>query len=181
MTDEPTKRPRGKQTLFTQEVANEICARLATGISLREACNHPHLPSAPTVISWALTDYHGFSDQYTQAREAQHYALADKLLDLINETPEYTTNKITGERRIDPGYESMRKNKIEGLKWIISRILPKTYGDKVVVDVTQKINVDDMTDAQLVQYIGNQVARLPRGNGVTGGVTHVIEHDTIEQ
>jgi hypothetical protein len=51
------------------EIAAEICERLASGESLRAICRDDHMPKARTVYLWIARDLHGFFQQYVRARE----------------------------------------------------------------------------------------------------------------
>src|SRR4051812_38644119 len=77
-------KPRGRPTAFTDEVAGEICSRLASGESLNAICKDDHLPCESTIRGWVVEDYRGFSAKYTRAREAQAERWADELIDLAD-------------------------------------------------------------------------------------------------
>lgn len=59
-----------RQSTYTQEIADAICAGLADGMSLRKVCEQDGFPSEATVRRWALDNEQGFSAQYTRARAA---------------------------------------------------------------------------------------------------------------
>jgi len=44
----------GRPTLYTEELAAEICRRLAGGESLRRICEDDHMPGASTVVDWHI-------------------------------------------------------------------------------------------------------------------------------
>nr|MBA3242286.1 DNA packaging protein [Acidobacteriota bacterium] len=73
---------RGRPSLYTAEIAEEICRRLSAGQTLREVCRSDGMPSEGTVRAWALDDYNGFSTQYTRAREIGYLCLADELIEV---------------------------------------------------------------------------------------------------
>jgi hypothetical protein len=102
-----------------------------------------------------LTDVHGFSARYARAVELRAWSLADEIDELTAMEPRYITNKLTGETKIDPGFETWRKTRIDALKWVLSKLLPKTYGDKVVVDHTVTVDRSQVTDAMLEQIVAN--------------------------
>jgi hypothetical protein len=149
---------RGRPTLYTPEIASEICARLSTGISLRQACDLPHLVDPATVIAWRMTDFRGFSQQYTRAREAQHHAMADRILELASMEPRMIVQTVSEkgsrtvtETKIDPAFETWRKTEIAALQWAISRILRAEYGDHTSVDVNvQETDTSKLSRAELL-------------------------------
>src|SRR4051812_2164281 len=79
-TAEPRKRMAkpvselGRPSTYTAELAATICARLATGETLRAVCRDDGMPSESTVRTWALDDREGFSAHYARAREIGYMA-----------------------------------------------------------------------------------------------------------
>jgi hypothetical protein len=47
---------RGRPTIRTKEVENEICYRIACGESLRHICLDPRMPCRDTVFRWLRSD-----------------------------------------------------------------------------------------------------------------------------
>ena len=46
------RKPAGRPSSFTPKIANEICARLAEGQSLRRISADPKMPDRATVFRW---------------------------------------------------------------------------------------------------------------------------------
>ena len=107
----------GRPTDYTDEKAKEICALLASGMSLIKICQRDDMPNRVTVYRWLLNNS-DFSDQYTRAREEQADFYADEITD-IADTEE------------DPQKARVR---IDARKWVASKLKPKKYGDRL--DVT---------------------------------------------
>lgn len=125
--------PAGRPTMYTQAMADEICHRLAQGESLRSICDgppnfdpeidqdrHSHMPDVSTVLRWAINPDHEFNKQYEEARAAQAEGYADRMLAIADEEVE------TARARL----------KIDTMKWIASRLMPKRYGTKVQAEVS---------------------------------------------
>lgn len=119
---------RGRPTKYTPELAEEICERLADGASLRSICRDDRMPDASAVVRWALDPEHPFSQQYARAREAQGYAIAERILDLCE--------AVQGESGIDA---QRAKVAIDGYKWAAGRMAPKAYGDKQQHEVKSEV------------------------------------------
>jgi len=49
-------RRRGRPTIRSKEVVNEICRRIACGESLRHICLDPEMPCRDTVFRWLRSD-----------------------------------------------------------------------------------------------------------------------------
>lgn len=127
----PTKKPRGRPSLYTPALASEICVRMADGESLRSICRDDHMPAASTVRLWVIEDHDGFSERYVKARAllAEHWA--DEIMSISDEPP-----PMTGEGKIDGSGVQHARLRVDTRKWLLSKVLPKVYGDKL--DVTSK-------------------------------------------
>ena len=141
LTDSPKKEEKqkpktGRPTIFTQHIANVICMRIAEGESLREIVKTEGMPDRTTVYDWLLRD-EAFANQYTRAREEQADTLADEILAIADEDPEvdYIRDKHGNviDIKIDSGYVSYQKQRIEARKWIAMKLKPKKYGDKLAL------------------------------------------------
>ena len=135
MTD-PVKGPGGRPTTFSDEVAAEICARLAEGNSLRSICRDDDMPGLSTVFQW-LKAQDGFADQYARAREAQADSLFDEILEIADDARNDWMERGGDD---DAGWlangEHIQRSKlrIDARKWMAGKLRPKVYGDKSVIE-----------------------------------------------
>lgn len=121
---------------FSDEVAAAICEGLSEGKSLREVCRQPGMPSETAVRYWARDDKNGFASQYARAREIGYHVIADELLEIADDG-----SNDWMERNADdgPGWqangEHMQRSRlrVDTRKWLLSKVLPKIYGDKLQV------------------------------------------------
>ena len=109
----------GRPTDCTPEVVEEICSRLASGESLRHICEDAHLPVTRTIYRWVIEDREGFSHQYAKARHSQAMHWAEEILTIGD-----------NENREDTQRARLR---VDTRKWLLSKVLPKVYGDKVTL------------------------------------------------
>jgi hypothetical protein len=116
MATKPKK--KGRPTTYTQQLADQICERMANGETLRAVCRDIDLP-ASTVIEWTMNNK-TFSEQYTQARQKQADAYADMILDEAFNSHDAAIGRL----------------RVDALKWVASKLAPKRYGDKVEVEQT---------------------------------------------
>ena len=130
--DIAVKRPRGRPSVFTNELAAEICASIERGHSLRRACQADSMPSARTVHRW-LHENEDFRQQYARSRAIQTEVFIDQIVDLADAVANET----------EPAKVQAAKLAIDTRKWVAARMLPKKYGDRV--DIQQ--------DGQLVVRI----------------------------
>jgi hypothetical protein len=54
---DPRAHRRGRPTIRSKEVENEICYRIAHGESLRHICLDPNMPCRDTVFRWLRNDW----------------------------------------------------------------------------------------------------------------------------
>lgn len=127
--------PAGRPSLFTQQLADEICERIAAGESLRRICgSREEMPDASTVIGWVLSR-EDFSKQYARAREIQAQLLSDEIFDIADDGANdwMTVHKKDGTEYEQPNMEVIMRSRlrVDSRKWYLSKVLPKVYGDKL--------------------------------------------------
>jgi hypothetical protein len=138
---------RGRPSTYEPAVAAEICRRMADGESLRSVCRDEGMPAASTVRGWVIEDINGFAEQYTRARMllAEHWA--DEVLEVSDDLP-----AMTGEGKYDSASVQHQRLRVDSRKWLLSKVLPKVYGDKLDVTSDGKqvgLNIAiDLTDTK---------------------------------
>lgn len=137
----------------TTKFADVICQRLAEGESLNAICKTKGYPAESTVRAWALDDRNGFSAKYARAREIGYDRLAEEIL-AIADTPRTGTksvSKATGLEVTEGDMIEHRRLQVEARKWMLSKMLPKRYGDKLELagELTVKRPATELTDDEL--------------------------------
>jgi len=128
------KKPTGRPSTFSQEIADTICVRLGQGESLRTILKTEGMPAQGTVYVWLLK-HPSFQEQYVRAREEQAETHADEIVDIADETPE--TVEVRDKEgnvvdiKLDSAYIAWQKQRIDARKWNASKQRPKKYGDKL--------------------------------------------------
>lgn len=134
---------------FSQDKADAICARLAEGESLNAICKTEGLPAESTIRSWALDDVEGFAAKYARARELGYSRLAEELLS-IADTPkpgQIVTTKADGSEEVKiADMIEHRRLQVDSRKWMLSKMLPKVYGDKLDLNHTGQVAVSLRAD-----------------------------------
>lgn len=122
---------------YTEAMARKICEGLADGKSLREVCRAEGMPPESTVRLWALDDVNGFAAQYARAREIGYHLMADQVLEVADDGRNDWMER-NGED--DAGWvangEHVQRSRlrVDTRKWMLSKALPKIYGDKIDVN-----------------------------------------------
>ncbi len=117
----------GRPTIYSPELTNEICRRLALGNSLRKVCEADDMPDMSVIFDWFRL-YPEFTNQYAQAKEAS--AEADN--EILEELGDLA---ISEAKNVDPkssnAVVSAYKLKADNMKWYMSKKKPKKYGEKL--------------------------------------------------
>jgi hypothetical protein len=101
------------------------------------------MPTEATVRGWALRNHDGFDARYRQARQLQMDAWADFIVDIADESHR------------DPRDRQIR---VDTRKWIMSKIAPKKYSERLLVAgeaesplrvMHQQVTLDNLTPEQL--------------------------------
>lgn len=127
--------PVGRPSKFTPKLAADICARLATGESLRSICRDEGMPSDSTVRQWALDDVQGFSAQYARARDLGLDAMADEVFDIADDGRNDWIEREDkrGNPYVALNDEAIARSRLrfDARRWYLSKLAPKRYGDRI--------------------------------------------------
>lgn len=121
------------------EVAAEICERLAMGDSLRKACAANGGPDPATILRWAESE--PFAQQYAQARARGYQMLADEIIEISDDSAGDVVTDEDGNARTDAERVARSKLRVDSRKWMLSKMLPKIYGDKIEANLTGEIGI----------------------------------------
>lgn len=155
------KPPTGRPTLLTPELAELICDEIANGKTLPQICQAEAMPGERTIRRWARDD-EAFRQAYAHAREEQMHTWADEIITISDDS----TRDVSEDGRVNHDHISRSKLRIDTRKFLMAKIAPKTFGDKLDVDVRTG-PLDGMTDDQLADHI----ARLAVAAGVSFATT----------
>lgn len=127
--------PGGRPTIYNQELADEICLRIAEGESVRNIVRDERMPSGSSIFRWLLDeDKKSFWEQYSRARNIQAELMFEEILDIADDgTNDYMT-VIKGKESYnveDREVTNRSKLRVEARKWFLSKVLPKKFGDKL--------------------------------------------------
>jgi hypothetical protein len=79
-----------------------------------------------------LTDREGFFAQYTQAREIGYMAMADEALEIADDGRNDTYKTEEGQEATNHDVIARSRLRVDTRKWLLSKALPKVFGDKIV-------------------------------------------------
>ncbi len=127
-----------RATDYNKEIVDEICEEIATtnkGIATILSQKEEY-PSEKTFFNWLNNDDNKeFLQLYARAKERQAERLASEIIAIADDSREDT------ETRYDQNgapyevenkeYTNRSRLRVDTRKWIMSKLLPKKFGDKV--------------------------------------------------
>lgn len=150
--DKKPKEPRkvGRPTDYTKEIAALICERVAThSCGLNRLCEmYADMPDKITVNRWR-DKYKEFSTQYAQAKLKQADLLAEECIDIADDSSHDIKEDSDGKLSFNSEYAARSRLRIDTRKWLASKLLPKQYGDKLVLE--QKTEENEKLKAELLE------------------------------
>jgi terminase small subunit-like protein len=172
------KRPVGRPSEYSAEIAEIICQKISEGQSLTKICKRNDMPDKSTAIRW-LRHFEEFRNQYGVARNLQADVLADETLDIADDDAKDVSIR-DGKTVIDFEHIQRSRLRVETRKWMAAKLAPKKYGERVT---TEHVDPNDKTINPLAQLLaeidGTSRGLAPRQSateqterGANGFATH---------
>lgn len=114
-----------------ESIMADVCELLSEGKSLTATCKLVSDAKVQTVLDW-VKNYPELAGQYTHARETGYALLADEIVSISDES--CVEAKYDGEDIklvLDSTAVARNRLRVDTRKWMLSKMLPKVYGDKV--------------------------------------------------
>lgn len=103
--------------MYSEELADRICERVARGEALYRISEDPDMPGERTLCTWREKNI-DFQRKYASAKEQMLEREADNILAIADSDD-------------DP---NSRRVRVDTRKWLLSKLIPKKYGDKLEVE-----------------------------------------------
>ena len=114
------KNTKGRPSDYTKEIGDKICEIIATtSFSLARISADNGFPHPSSMRRWILK-YDDFRSNYARAKLAQANILAEECLEIAD-------NSISENYNAD-------RLRIDTRKWLASKLLPKQYGDRIMLE-----------------------------------------------
>ena len=125
---------------YSPELAEAICAEIITGRSLPDISRDPGMPHVRTIFRW-LANQPEFQRLYELACLSRTHALAEEIIaisdddsaDWIEEPAKHGAGLV---RRADNAAVQRARLKVDSRKWLLSKLQPRKYGDRVSAELT---------------------------------------------
>lgn len=115
--------PRGRPSIYTQELADRICQQIMDCVPLHKIEKMPGMPRAWTILRWA-DEKPEFCVQYTRARELQAHRMVADTLAIADAKP----TKLGGVEQA--------RLRVQTRQWAAERMASKRYGARVKNEIT---------------------------------------------
>ena len=144
----PVKRPRGRPSLYTLALAEEVCERLSNGETLEDICRSAHMPATRTVYLWTET-YASFAADFARARTRGFDAIAAQTLEIADEARNDWMERAAREEGGEPGkafdaeHVQRSKLRIETRLKLLAKWDPKRYGEKLGLEHSGNIGIGE--------------------------------------
>ena len=129
----PKKTPKknGRPSKYTDKLADKICQMIALGQSVRSICAKKDMISMQTFFRW-LRENDKFREQYARACEERSYMHAEDIIEIADNATNDYMEKLEGDDYIFNSENVQRSRlRIDTRKWLMSKLNPKVYGDKL--------------------------------------------------
>ena len=99
------------------------------------------MPAESTVRSWAIQPDHPISANYRASREIGYLKMADEMLEISDDGSNDWMERRHGDDKestwvVNGEHVQRSKLRVDTRKWILSKALPKIYGDKITAEHT---------------------------------------------
>jgi transcriptional regulator with XRE-family HTH domain len=140
-------RPLGSGRLQTAENADRICALLEEGWTLRQIAKELGFKTDSEIVRWGnnADGPHGFAQRYARAMVARYERMAHEVIEIADEIAPVDTLG-----HVDTGWVQQQRLRSDNRKWLLSKVLPKKYGDRVEATITGDPNAPLLTRIELV-------------------------------
>ena len=151
------KKQTEKKELNKAEIVNTICDRIAEGESLRSVLLSEGMPKKSLFFYW-ISNNTDFADQYARAMECRADVLFEEILEIADEKSGDIITTRDGEEIPNNEFIQRSKLRVDARKWVVARMQPKKYGDKIDVTSDNKA----IQGAQIV----DPFAQMRLNNGI---------------
>lgn len=122
---------RTQRTPYSDKLVDDICAELALGKSVKEACasveNGPH-PS--TFWDWLLR-MDAVAEKYARAKSMAADVYVDEIIQIADDGARDKRLDADGKEIVDYDHIQRSRLRVDARKWAASKIAPKKYGDRL--------------------------------------------------
>jgi hypothetical protein len=149
---------RGGPVFYSVELADRTIGELMGGRTLIDLSGDPGMPSKGQVLAWVRRDEDGFAARYKEARAIGSQVLVDELLQFGDDLARRAAGGKAGAPGVSRAEVDVARLCCENRRWILSKALPRIYGDRVRIDTEE-----DASDgwAEVLKAVDGKTRGLP--------------------
>lgn len=136
----------GRQSTYSPEVADAICARLSEGEPLRQICRDEAMPHWSTVYAWMRADTE-FDQRIARAREVGEEAIAEETLAIADDGRNDWMERFGKDSvgyAVNGEHVQRSKLRIETRLKLLAKWNPKKYGERQQIDHTGSVTLEQL-------------------------------------
>lgn len=135
-------RTKPPNSLYDTVTGDRICDLIAGGHSLKQACalvknNVQGKPITNVVALGWVAAYPAFASKYHAARISQAHYWADEIVVIADDSEgdHVTRTRPDGSEyeAVDADHIARSRLRVDTRKWLLSKVLPKVYGDRLLL------------------------------------------------
>ena len=183
--DKPTKtktiagKAKAKPAPVTVQLVNKVCDEIAQGVTLTEICKREGMPNIQAVNRF-VNRSGILRDRLARARATAAEVMADELAEIADDGSNDYVDRLQRDGSMFPTFrdEHVRRSqlRIQTRQWLLSKMLPDRYGDRVATQVTGPgggpVQVEHSISPAMLANLANLRARLPAALPEPASIEH---------
>jgi len=113
-----------------ETILDNVLIRIEKGEALRTILKDDDMPSSRTFFKW-LDSNELYVKQYARACEIRAENLFDEIIEIADDSSGDTKYDKDGNPYLDNEYVQRSRVKIDARKWVLGKLNPKKFSDKV--------------------------------------------------
>lgn len=131
-----------------KDIINRICSHISEERqSLRSALLLDKMPDKNQFYKW-IRETESFREQYARACNERADAIFEEMIDIADDGKnDYMTKSLGGVdvEVLNAEHVQRSKLRIDARKWMLSKMNPKKYGDKVQQELSGEVEIKTVT------------------------------------
>lgn len=126
----------GRPTVFTPEVLEQILEEIRHGASERSIFDREEMPSWSAWGQFKARADDAFMSQYERAKELKYQSWESEIVKIAKDDSRDMQPDGKGGFKSDNTAVNRDRLKVDTMKWLMSKMMPKVYGDKIAQEIT---------------------------------------------
>lgn len=123
------------------KIFDYVCLEIEKGRALRNVLKDENMPSTSTFYQW-LENNIDKAKQYARATEVRADIIFDDILSIADENTNDTFVNDNGIEVVNNDVIQRSRLRIDARKWVLSKLNPKKYGDKIQTEHSGEITTN---------------------------------------